>query len=85
MHFLQMKREKIPKPLVSIFKIQTNSKIIETKVNIMNPEENINHARGWQLSVTGKSLFGFYDLTKSKQWSPCHGIIVSDMLLEGYL
>lgn len=51
----------------------------------MNPEETINHARGWQLGVTGKPLLGFYDLTKSKQWSLCHGIIVSDMLLEGYL
>lgn len=70
---------------MSTFETQTSMKIIKTKVNIMNPEENINHVRGWQLGVTGKSSFGFYNLTKSKQWSPFHGIIVSDMLLEGYL
>lgn len=32
----------------------------------MNFEENINYVRGWQLSVIGKFLFGFYDFIKLK-------------------
>lgn len=82
--FFQLcKDRKIPK-CVS-FETQTIIKIIKAKVNIMDLKENINHVRGQQLDVTGKSLFGFYNLNRSKQWSPCHGIIISDLLLKDYL